>query len=158
MQDEDNRYVVPGGAGAQEAQEPGAATSPARQDPNSALHLDWSHGPGGVPWRLGEVSMGRLAPRGLTGVFLVWCAAARHTDAPRWVYVGESRDVGARLLSVGGDPRLRTIQDGAKLFVSWAPVASLHRRGVTCFLNQILAPLVPEPHEIDRPISVNLPA
>ena len=158
MQDEDNRYVVPGGAGAQEAQDPGAATSSARRDPDPALHLDWSRGPGGAPWRLGDVSLGRLAPRGLAGVFLVWVAAVREADAPRWLYVGESRDVGAKLVSVGGDPRLRAAQDGAKLFVSWAAVASLHRRGVACFLDQFLAPQVPEPHDVDRPISVNLPS
>ncbi len=158
MRDVDDRYVVPGGAGAQEARTPGAAPSSTARPQQPALHLDWAHGPGGAPWRLAEISLGRLAPRGLAGVFLVWFVTAHDMDAPCWVYVGESGDVGSRLVSMGGDTRLKSQRDGGHLLVSWAPVASLNRRGVTCFLDRVLGPVVPERHEIDSPIPVNLPA
>ncbi len=119
------------------------------------LHLNWSRGADGAPCLLDGLSNAGPDPHGVSGVYLLWVADSCGAG-PNWIYVGEARDIADRLESHHSDPRVQAYAC-REIRVSWAPVASMHRQGVLCFLAKSLLPTVTEPLPAARAIPVNLP-
>ncbi len=119
------------------------------------LQLSWSRGPSGTPPSLTEVVRNTTPARGVSGVYIFWMAD-RSGAGPTWIYVGEARDLGTRIVSHASDPRVQAYRPD-DIRVSWAPVASMYRPGVFFYLSQALGPMVAEPLPAARAISVNLP-
>ena len=114
--------------------------------------LNWS--PAGVPARqLREVLRDLANARGIGGIYLIWSelGSTRH-----WMFVGESGDVGARLLRHQSDVD-RVGHAAAQLLVAWAPVAAVNRAGVLRYLVEILTPRTADPLSAARSMPVNLP-
>lgn len=121
------------------------------------LRLSWARATDGRPNRLCDVLSDPTPVRGLNGVYVIWDPVGGG-EAPRWIYVGDGADVGARLECHRCDPRILVHDTGAKLGVSWAAVASMYLPGVLCYLSQRLSPLVSNPLPVARLVPVNLPA
>ena len=119
------------------------------------LHLNWSRGTDGAPCRLDSLLSAGPVPRGVSGVYLLWVADSCGAG-PNWIYVGEARDIADRLEGHSSDPRVQAYAC-REIRVSWAPVASVYRQGVLCFLAKSLLPTVSEPIPAARAIPVNLP-
>ena len=112
----------------------------------TTLTLAWAGASNGTLFRFADIAVEPAAARGISGVYVLY-----QSGGPSWIYVGESRDIGARLAEHRADPRLQAFDGSGALMVAWAPVASLHRLTVT------LAPTFACPVEAARPVVVNLP-
>lgn len=118
-----------------------------------SLSLVWSKTTNGARYRFADLAVEPVgAARGISGVYVLYL-----NNGPRWVYVGESRDIGERLAEHFADPRLQAFNGNDALMITWAAVASLHRQGVVCYLAGTLAPMIACPHSAARPVTVNLP-
>lgn len=124
-------------------------------DNAEALQLSWSRGPDGGPCRLNELLNNGSSPRGISGVYLLW-VADHCGSGPSWIYVGEGRDIATRLIGHQTDPRVQAYAC-REIRVSWAPVASMYRQGILCYLARSLLPVVAGPLPAARAIPVNLP-
>ena len=123
----------------------------------TTLALAWTRGSNGSLFRFADIAVEPaaahgVAARGISGVYVLY-----QSGGPSWIYVGESRDIGARLAEHRADPRLQAFDGSGALMVAWAPVASLHRQGVVSYLTVTLAPTFACPVEAARPVAVNLP-
>ena len=118
----------------------------------TTLTLAWAGASNGTLFRFADIAVEPAAARGISGVYVLY-----QSGGPSWIYVGESRDIGARLAEHRADPRLQAFDGSGALMVAWAPVASLHRQGVVSYLTVTLAPTFACPVEAARPVVVNLP-
>lgn len=118
------------------------------------LRLDWigTYGKSACP--LDVVWRDRSLTQGIAGVYVIWSSKG---SVPVIYYVGDGRDIGAKLQDQANDPRIATLAWSGDLMVSWAAVASVYRPGVTQYLLSVLSPLIVETIPAARPISVNLP-
>jgi hypothetical protein len=113
--------------------------------------VHWSRGDRGSWCRLAEVELEHESFDGMEGVYVIW----HDSGNPVVLRVGEG-PIQNRLTRERGDQRLLAY-GLAGLFVTWAPVNSIHRADVARYLAYTLAPALGEHYPEGNRIKVNLP-